>query len=149
MKRTVSFVVVLLLFLTGCASGGYSDGRSGGRSGGRPQAMEPPSAEDQLAELQSVLTLNPGQVEKIRPVIEEHHAEMEAMFERARKGGRSAMMELRDEIKLQHDILRDALEQFLTPEQMQKYDQFMKEKELEHQQQGPGGGGPGGGRGRM
>ncbi len=135
MKQLIGVVIVLLFFLAGCAGHGPSE------------PMKPPSVEEHLRELESVLDLSAAQVEKIRPVLENHHAEMIAMFERAHDGGQSAMMDLRDEIKLQNDILHDALEKYLTPQQLEKYDQYMKKKEERDRDhmQGPGGpGGPGG-----
>jgi Spy/CpxP family protein refolding chaperone len=101
-------------------SGSSSTAAGGGKGGGRGFSVD-----DQLARLTKALTLTDDQQAKIKPILEDEHKKIQALFQDQsvqKADKQSKMKDIRD-------AANTAIKAILTPDQSTKYDQLLQERQ--------------------
>jgi N-methylhydantoinase B/oxoprolinase/acetone carboxylase alpha subunit len=96
-----------------------------------------------VEQLKTTLSLNADQVTKVEAVVKKYGEKQSQMFQEMGQGGdRDAMREKMT--KMREDQTKE-IKTLLTPDQVKKYDTYLKEQEARRAQGGFGGPGGGGG----
>lgn len=109
-----------------------SAGGRGGRGGGMT-----------LEALTKALTLTDDQQTKIKPILEDEHQKLQAVWQDTTV----AQADKRSKMKDIHDAANTAIKALLTPDQQTKFDAFLAQQQQRGNRRGGGGGGNSGGSG--
>ena len=109
------------------AQGGGFGGKGGGRrnAGGQAQAM---SSEQFLAELSKKLRLKDVQKAEILPVVERFFKKRAELMQSVRTSGEGGKGEMRKQMQQLQLETENQIADFLSDEQLEKYQEFMAEK---------------------
>jgi periplasmic protein CpxP/Spy len=116
---------------SGSAAASPAGGKGGGHKGGGLT----------LEALTKALTLTDDQQTKIKPILEDEHQKMQALFQ----DNSVQQADKRTKMKDIRDAANTAIKAVLTPDQATKFDALLAQMQQQRQNRGNGGGGNGGG----
>lgn len=139
----ILLISVAAVLLAACASQRSIRQERADRPGHGPEVQ---TAEERLSILKSRLNLTKAQVYDIRPIFEEEYERKREMMGSMRPGDRQGMSSVRQKKEDLDWLISRKLSNYLTPEQMELYQDFLAEEgarmEKMHSRKGGRGGPP-------